>query len=228
MKWLRQRITELSVLALIVALTALSASFAEIWRSAEWWNVVISALLALSTAFLVCAAFRGLHTWRHEAARKLASSLYSSTLDLVTAMENACRQGESVAKFYLQVMPNHLPLTSGLRAFLIEEAPQRVSRALGDLQKAQSRWETDVDVATASWGDAVKNEAKGLEDLLTVLTERLKILTQDVLFSNSFQLPGRQERSNYENVEKELGEMRELGPEVSQALKQYLIKHLQL
>jgi len=36
------------------------------------------------------------------------------------------------------------------------------------------------------------------------------------------------ELSNYENVEKELGEMRELEPEVSQALKQYLKKHLQL
>ena len=100
MNWLRQHDAEIGASALIVALTALFANFVKIWRSAEWWGIVSNALLASSTVFLACAAFGALYTWKKQEARKLALSLHSSTLDLVKDMENACRQGESVAKFY--------------------------------------------------------------------------------------------------------------------------------
>ena len=229
MNWLRQHIAEVSVLALITALTALYANFVKIWRSAEGWSIVLNALLAFSTVLLTCAAFRGLYTWEKQEARKLAISLYRSTDYLVEVTRAACRQGELVAKLGLKVVDETLEFTPELKEFMVDEVPSRVSHALADLLDAKSKWMAEVAVATASWGDEFEMEVKEFKDLIFGGIQKLEMLGhQAPALRLVVKGLGQQQRSQYESLGKELRELPDKASAASGRLTKYLEKHLQL
>jgi len=229
MNWLRQHNAEIGALALIVALTALFANFVKIWRSAEGWSIVLNALLAFSTVLLACAAFRALHTWKEQEARKLTISLYRSTDYLVEVTRAACRQGELVAKLGLKVVDETLEFTPELKEFMVDEAPSRVSHALADLLDAKSKWMAEVAVAIASWGDEFEMEVKEFKDLIFGGIQKLEELGHQVptlrlVIKGLYQ----QERSQYESLEKELREIPDKASDASRRVTKYLEKHFRL
>jgi hypothetical protein len=227
MNWMKQHATGVSILALILAITALSLNLAKICHSAEWCNVGLNALLAFSTLLLALAAFRALDVWKKQESRELARSLCRSTDHLVDAIRAACRQGEMVAKLGLMVVgtSEHPPS----QEFLVDEAPGRISSALAALRDAKSEYMGEAAEATASWGNEFEKEARDFNDVVSDSIEKLEILEHQVptlrLVIKDLE---RQEGSQYESLEKGLKEIPSKASASRNRLAKYLNKHLQL
>jgi len=225
MNWLRRHVAGISVLALIVALGALSLSLLKIWPAEEWWNVGANVILAISTVFLTCAAFQALHAWKAPEARKLAISLYMSTGYLEKVAQATCQSSCVAAGAAALIVSG--TFASGLQEFGADDLPREVSNQRAILSDAKSKWVQEVDIATRFWGEEGNKAIENFRNLLDDLMEKMVVL-EEYLFTLRLVVHGlkKQERSQYEGLKEQLEEtsdkMQHASTQVSDYLKKYL------
>jgi len=223
MNWLRRHVVEISVLALILALGSLSLGVVKTWPTAEWWNVGATVILAASTVFLACAAFRALHAWKAPEVRKVAVCLFESTDHLEQVARTTCWRCDTAAGIATG------RLVSATLSFELrgsgsgtDDLIREISGLHGDLSGARSTWEVNIAYATDFLGEKEDEAINKFRNLVEDLAEKMAALEKYLHgVRRGVNKPTKQGTSQYE-------ELREQLKSASSQVKDYLGQHLRL